>query len=137
MSPTARTLAYLRRQGFVAAIVERWLPRVARKRDLFGIADVFAFHPRDRVFLLVQATSIPHVGDRLARCKGRPELAAWLRAGGAFEVHGWALRDGRWAPKRVQVVPGDLEPVVLQAPRCRRRAERGERQRDLFDSLKE
>ena len=133
MSPTARTLAYLRRQGFVAAPVERWLPQVQKKRDLFGLADVFAFHPRDRVFLLVQATTIPHIDDRLARCKARSELAAWLKAGGVFEVHGWALREGRWTLKRVQVCPGDPEPVVLQAPRPRR-SQMGERQRSLFES---
>ncbi len=27
MSPTARTLAHLRRLGYVATVVERWLPR--------------------------------------------------------------------------------------------------------------
>lgn len=132
-SPTSLTLRRLREQGFVAAPVERFLPQVNRKRDLFGVADVLAFHPRDRVFLLVQATSIGHVADRLARCRVRPELALWLRAGGVFEVWGWSWRGGQWQLKRVQVSPNDLQTVLLEAPRPRR-ARRGERQRFLFEA---
>ena len=116
VSPTARSLACLRRQGYLAAPVERRIAQAGKKLDLFGVGDVLAVHPRDRVFLMVQATSLPHVGDRLERCRARPELAVWLQAGGAFEVWGWALRDGRWEAKRVAVQAEDLEPVVLQCP---------------------
>jgi len=38
LSPTARTLTLLRRQGFLAAPVERFIPQVQRKQDLFGVA---------------------------------------------------------------------------------------------------
>jgi hypothetical protein len=78
MTPTARTLAFLRRAGYLAAVVESWLPHTFRRRDLFGFADV-------------------------------PELAEWLKAGGAFEVHGWAKRKNRWTVRRVPVRPEDLE----------------------------
>jgi hypothetical protein len=67
------------------------------------------------------------VSNRLAKAKGRPELAAWLRAGGRFEVHGWRLRAGRWVIRRVEVRGEDLADVVLCAPRPRR-ARKGERQ---------
>jgi hypothetical protein len=114
-SPTARTLARLRRRGYLAGVVERWLPRANVRKDLFGCADVLAVHPRDRAFLLVQCTSLAHVGDRLRKAKARPELAAWLQAGGAFEVWGWARRGRRWAVKGVAVRPGDLAAVVIEA----------------------
>jgi hypothetical protein len=127
MSPTARTLKYLRAEGWLAAAVEKWLPRINRKSDLFGVADVLAVHPRDGLFLLVQATSAGHVADRLQRCRSRAELALWLRAGGRFEVWGWGPR----GLKRVAVRPEDLAAVVLTAPRPRR-AWKDERQRDLF-----
>jgi hypothetical protein len=91
-SPTGRTLIYLRRAGFLVAVVESWIPHAHLRRDLFGFADVLAVHPRDRLFLLVQTTSIAHLAGRLKKAKRRPELAAWLRAGGLFEVHGWAQR---------------------------------------------
>lgn len=128
MTPTRRTLAYLRSRGFVATVCESWIPKVGKRRDLFGIADVIAVHPRDRVVLLVQATSLGHVGDRLARVRTRPALLAWLRAGGRFWVVGW----GRETPKIVEVVAEDLAGVVIQAPPSRRRR-RGERQAELFE----
>jgi hypothetical protein len=131
MTPTARTLAYLRRAGFLlAAVVEAWIPHASLRRDLFGIADVLAVHPRDRLFLLVQVTTAGHVAHRLAKVRARPELATWLRAGGRFEVHGWAQRGGRWCLPRGEVIGADLSDVVLSAPRPRRRR-RGDRQAEL------
>jgi hypothetical protein len=131
LTPTARTLTYLRRAGFLAAVVESWIPHANLRRDLFGFADVLAAHPRDRLFLLVQATTAGHVAHRLDKAKSRPELALWLRAGGRFEVHGWAHHGGRWLLRRVEVQGEDLADVVLAAPRPRR-ARRGQRQRELF-----
>ena len=133
MTPTGRTLFYLRRLGFVAAPCELFIPAVQRKRDLFGIADVIGFHVRDRQPLLVQCTSLAHVRDRLARIKARPELPLLLRAGVAVECWGWTKRGEHWHVERVAVRPDDLPGVVVESPRHRRRR-RGERQRNLFDS---
>jgi hypothetical protein len=127
-------LTHLRRLGFIADVCERWLPHVNRRRDLFGVGDVIAFHPRDKFVLIVQATSLPHVGDRLARISRRPELALLLRAGVAVEVWGWEQRGERWEVKRVAVRPDDLAGVVLESPRHRRHR-RGERQGELFQSI--
>ncbi len=33
MTPTARSLALLRRSGYLAAVVEKWIPRINRRRD--------------------------------------------------------------------------------------------------------
>jgi hypothetical protein len=104
-----------------------------QRRDLFGFADVLAVHPRDGLFLLVQVTTAMHLAGRLAKARRRPELAAWLRAGGRFEVHGWEQRAGRWELRCVEVRGEDLADVVLSAPR-RRRPRKGERQRGLFDA---
>lgn len=132
MTTVSRSLDYLRRLGFLAAVVESWIPHLNRRRDLFGFADVLAIHPRDRLFVLVQVTTAGHVADRLAKARGKAELALWLRAGGLFEVHGWTLHNGRWQVKRVGVKPEDLEPVPLtNLPSKRRR--KGERQTMLFD----
>jgi hypothetical protein len=133
LSPTGRSLSFLRHAGFLAAVVESWVPHANLRRDLFGFADVLAFHPRDRLFLLVQVTTAAHLAHRLAKAKRRPELVAWLRAGGRFEVHGWVQRGGRWEFRRVEVRGEDLADVVLCAP-GRRRLRKGERQRGLFDA---
>ena len=106
MTPTARTLAHLRRLGYLAAVVELWIPGATVRRDLFGFADVLAVHPRDRLFLLVQATTTDHAAHRLGKAKARPELLAWLKAGGAFEVHGWTRRAGQ----RVRDILETLKP---------------------------
>jgi hypothetical protein len=130
MSPTARTLARLRQLGFLADVCERFIAAVQRKRDLFGVADVIAVHPRDRLMLLVQATSRPHVGDRLKRLQARPETRLLLKTGIAVEVWGWYRSPaGRWDVVRVGVEADTLAPVPL-TPRRRRRASR---QRELFE----
>jgi hypothetical protein len=132
MTPTGRTLQYLRRLGFVATVVERWLPRVRRRRDAFG-ADVLAAHPGDGVVLLVQCTTGNHLAHRLDKARQLQDVAAWLRAGGKWECWGWSLRAGRWHVRRVALRPDDLAPFLVEAP-PRRRPRRGERQRGLFDT---
>ena len=123
MSPTARTLDLLRREGYLPAVVERWLPGVNVRKDLWGFGDVLAVHPGARAFLIVQATTLPNIGSRLNRARALPGLAVWLNAGGLFECHGWTKRNGRWACKRVAVQAGDMNPVLVQAtPRKRRRS---------------
>lgn len=123
MTPTRRTLIMLRRAGWLPAVVERWLPRANLRADLWGFGDVLAVHPQERRFLIVQATTVGHVANRLSKARSRPELALWLAAGGAFEVHGWGLANGRWYCKRVSVSPEDLKPVIVNPlPRQHRRS---------------
>jgi hypothetical protein len=77
-------------------------------------------HPRNRVFLLVQCTTAAHVGNRLAKARARPELRAWLQAGGRFEIWGWCQQVGRWQVKIVAVRPENLAGTVMEAPPRRR-----------------
>jgi hypothetical protein len=122
VSPTALTLNHLRRSGYVAAVVETWIPKIERRRDLWAFADVLAVHAiRRPAFVLIQCTSIDHVGDRLTKAKGKPELRTWLRAGGVFEVWGWARRANGWALKRISVTTDQLVEVTVEAPPRRRR----------------
>lgn len=125
-TPTSRSLDLLRQLGFLAAVVESWIPKIERRRDLFGFADLLAVHPRDKVFLLVQATSIGNVSSRLKKAQGKGSLALWLRAGGRFEVHGW----GPGGVKRVAVQSGDLQATILERP-----GRRGRKPVGLFDGI--
>jgi hypothetical protein len=133
MTPTARTLDYLRRAGYLADVVERFLPAVNRKRDCFGVGDVLAVHPAGRAVLLVQATTGDHVADRLRRIQARPETPGLLKAGVGVEVWGWSLRAGRWTVRRVAVRVEDLAAVELTPRPLPRRQRKGQRQRGLFD----
>jgi hypothetical protein len=130
LSPTARTLARLRRSGYVADVAERFLPHVNRKRDLFGFADVVAVRRGEPGAPAVQATTRAHVADQLRRCQARPELRTWLAAGNRFEVWGWQLYAGRRQVHRVAVCGAELAAVVTEG-----RPHRGRRpaQRTLFD----
>lgn len=130
-SPTSLSLNHLRRHGFLADVVERWLPHANRRRDAFGFGDILAIDCREPGLLLVQCTSLAHVADRLAKARGRPELAAWLRAGGRFSVWGWFKRAGRWQVRIVAVRAGDLEAVPIGP--ARRRRGRKPVQAELFD----
>lgn len=125
MTPTARTLKLLRSEGYLAAVVERWIPKLNRRADLWGCFDVLAVHPRDRTFVVVQVTSAAHVADRLKKVQSRPETLLWLRAGGKVEVHGWAGPRLR----RLSVAAEDLQPVLMSKPRRRK----PDRQCGLFD----
>jgi hypothetical protein len=107
MSPTARTLQLLRREGYVCTVVESWVPGACVRRDALGFGDVLAAHPAAHVVLLVQATTRDNISHRLIKTRTRPELAAWLAAGGRFEIHGWAKRGGAWCCKRVAVLTAD------------------------------
>jgi hypothetical protein len=126
------TLERLRSLGFVAGVVERFIPHVNRKKDFLGCIDLIAVHPIRPGVLAIQATTAAHVGDRLKKAKGRAELRAWLACGAAFQVWGWFQRAGRWDAKIVAVTGADLTDIVVMAP-----ARRGRRPRQagLFDSM--
>jgi hypothetical protein len=129
LTPTARTLEYLRRSHYLPDVVERWLPRINRRRDFLGFADILAVRPGDPGVLAIQATTRGHVSDRLARARSRPELVTWLRSGNRFEVWGWYQVADRWRVHRVEVRPQDLAAVPLQAPRRRQK----QHQAELFE----
>lgn len=116
MTPTARALERLRRDGWIADKVEQTLPIPGRTvtRDVYGFADILAAHPQ-RGILLVQVTSRSNVNARITKATAetvedgigseepnlvRAKLIVWLSAGGLFEVHGWAKAGPRGAPKR-------------------------------------
>lgn len=87
MSPTARTLAELRKQGFEAAVVESWNHITKTRRDLFGHLDLLAIRPGET--LGVQATSGSNVAARVKKIQAEPRAVVWLKAGNRLEVWGW------------------------------------------------
>jgi hypothetical protein len=128
-SPTQRTLAALRAEGYVAAVVEHWNAHAFVRQDLFGFADVVALRPGE--ILAVQACS-GGGGDHAERRakivgpppapepgKRRPPVVharAWLEAGGRIEVWSWRKKLARWVVRREPIVIEDLPapPVVLE-----------------------
>lgn len=122
MTPTANSLALLRRSGYTATVCESWIPHVNRRRDLFGIGDVVAIHAhRQPAVMLIQATSLSNLPARVAKAKNLSAVKVLLAAGVAVECWGWARRDGKWAVKRVAIQSADMADVVVSAPQRRRK----------------
>ena len=116
MNPTARTLAALRRDGYIAGVVEARVPgRPWITRDLFGIVDVLAFRADTPGVLAIQATTAAHVGERMDKIMAEPRAALWCRAGMGrrLQVWGWRKMGGRgqrkrWLPLVREVFDGAL-----------------------------
>jgi hypothetical protein len=107
VSPTQRTLQALRREGYLAAVAEKWNPHSRTRSDLFGFADVLAVRAGAPV-LAVQATSASNHSARVRKAQALPAVQTWLAAGCAFEVWRWAKRKGRWAVRRQALGLADL-----------------------------
>ncbi len=115
-SPTSRTLALYRADGWTVAIVERWNPHVKIRQDLFGFADLLAMKPGQQP-LLIQVTSGSGLSARIQKIKDQPLARVALQSGFRIEAHGWrklkAKRGGKatqWKPRIIEVTEQDLCP---------------------------
>lgn len=101
-SPTARTLAELRKRGYMAAVTERWNPHAKIRQDLFGIVDVLAV--REGETLAVQATSGSNVASRVQKIAEHESTPELRKAGWSIAVWGWRKNaKGRWQLREVDV----------------------------------
>lgn len=101
-SPTARTLDALRKDGWLAWVVEKWIPRARQRSDLFGFIDILAL--RNGEVLAVQATSRSNVSSRVHKIADHANVAAVRAAGWRIEVWGWGkMANGRWQRRVVDV----------------------------------
>ena len=89
-SPTALSMDYLNKGGWVCHIVEKRLPIPGKHitQDCYGIADILAYNSRHGV-ALVQTTSWNNFLARRAKVTASAHLEGWKRAGGLFLLHGW------------------------------------------------
>lgn len=110
MTPTQRSLAYLRKQGYVCDIVERYNSFSKTRKDLFGMFDIIAIHPEAKGVLGVQTTSTGNMTARVKKCQANEHLPLWLLTGNEAVVHGWALRGGKGKRKTYQLKEMYLMP---------------------------
>jgi len=110
-TPTQRSLDYLRKQGFIANVVEQTIHFPDRehpgkmkmfKRDLFNLFDILAAAPGKGI-IGVQTTSRSNQQARIQKIMGTREADIWLEAGGQIHVHGWALAGARGKRKLWEV----------------------------------
>lgn len=101
-SPTQRTLAKLRKEGWTVAVVEHWNPHARIRQDLFGVVDILAL--KDGETLAVQATSRGNISSRVKKIAEHENTPAIREAGWRFEVWGWGkMANGRWEVRVVDV----------------------------------
>lgn len=87
MSPTQRTLKYLRDNGYIAVVVASWNPFSRTRKDVL-CGDILAFGHGE--VLLVNATDSTSVSKREAKAKANGDVQAWASQPWAkFVVAGW------------------------------------------------
>ena len=117
-SPTARTLEWLRKEGFDADVSEKWNHITKQRRDLFNCLDIVALHP-EKGIIGIQATSASNMSARLHKIQDETQTKAraWLKAGGKFWIVGWSQkvvrRKTKDKPSRRQWMP-TLDVVTLE-----------------------
>lgn len=120
-SPTSRSLVLCRKNGWLADVTERWLPKSHIKKDLFGFIDLVALDGEPGL-LGIQATSGSNAAARVHKITRECTAAAerWLRAGNRIQVWGWrklkaergALRT-QWAADIKVVTLADIERALF------------------------
>ncbi len=98
VSPTQRTLAQLRKDGWTTAITERWNPFAKIRQDLYGFCDVLAIGCGH--ILAVQACAGASHAARRDKILAEPRARTWLESGGRIEVWSWAKQGPRGAVKK-------------------------------------
>lgn len=113
-TPTSRSLAKLRADGWTVCVVEKWVPASPAgfkgpiiTRDAFNFGDLLGCKIGIIGATLVQTTSGSNVNARIAKIKGIAEAGIWLASGNRIIVHGWAKRGPRgkrkvWQCKEVE-----------------------------------
>lgn len=109
-SPTARSLRYLRKNGYVAQVVERWNPYARVRIDLFGFIDLVAIDAGKGQIIGIQTTSQSNISARIKKILSIPEAKIWLQSGGKIHVHGWAKKGKKDARKLWEI---SVREIVL------------------------
>ena len=101
MTPTQRTLALLRKEGWLCHIAEHWNAYAHIRQDAFGVIDIIALRPG--TILGIQCTSAANHAARREKMRTSEGAAAWLAAGGKLELWSWGRRGPRGKRKTWQV----------------------------------
>jgi hypothetical protein len=101
-SPTARSLAHLRKTCQLVQVVEKWNPHARIRHDLFGIIDILAI--RDGETVAVQSTSWSNTKSRINKINESDALEHLRAAGWVLLVHGWRKnKKGRYEIKEIDI----------------------------------
>lgn len=100
-SPTQRTLARLREEGYLPAIVEKWNHHAKVRQDLFGFIDILAI--RGPQTLAIQACNYSDISTRKKKIEALEALEAVIGANWIVEIWGWRKVKNRYQVRIVRV----------------------------------
>lgn len=102
VTPMARSMTYLRDEGWTVGVVEQRIPHTNITRDLLGFIDLLAI--RGGETMAVQVTSGSNVSARVHKIAEAEHVGAVRKAGWAIVVHGWRKNaKGLWVLRIVDV----------------------------------
>lgn len=107
MSPTKRTLAFLRAAGFVVGITEHWNSFIKQRKDLFGWCDLVAIKEGTTGILGVQTTSGSNHAARRTKILSIPAARLWVACGNRIWVMSWK-KTRKWEPWIEQIEIGEF-----------------------------
>jgi len=93
--PVERSLRWYRKQGWYAYSVSRYVTQAKRTIDFAGFADIIAYSPVLAQIVACQATTTGNQAARVSKILALESAAAWWKAGGDIQVHGWAKKGPR------------------------------------------
>ena len=100
-STTQLTLRELRKRGYTADVVERWVMGANVRKDLWGFIDVLALNGKEIV--AVQATSYENVSARVKKMTDHENLPKVREAGITILIWGWRKVNNRWTFREVDM----------------------------------
>ena len=99
-STTHLSLKLLAKEGWLAGVVERFIPYINIRKDLFGFIDVIAV--KGNTTLAVQVCSMTGIQPRLQKIKAEPNSLLWLQSPTReIQIHGWGLQGKAGERKRL------------------------------------
>ncbi len=97
VSLAAKSLKWLRDQGYTAECVSYWHPFARIRKDLFHFGDILCFAPGSPGTVeIIQVTSRSNVSTRFRKIQESRIAKDWIRTGYLISVHGWDKKDNRW-----------------------------------------
>jgi len=79
----------MRSEGYVSAVVEKYISQIKQRKDLYGFIDIVGIRPDRKGILGVQSTSGTNLSARYKKAIALPEFDLWIMNGNWVEFHGW------------------------------------------------
>jgi hypothetical protein len=110
MSATEKSLALMRKRGFICAIVEHFNPWVKIRQDLWGIADIECYDPSGEHtgVTYVQTTTGSNHSSHKKKILESKHIRGLLACSNSFELHSWKKYKNRWTPRIEEITLSSL-----------------------------